>query len=155
MTYIVKHKPLPGAPMMAEYICEEHGRFEQLVERDENGDPPATFPCPAIDDVTEEDFFEEGCHDRIGAITCEEPADLAIGAPAIKFWSRDPVPIGRASKSDEKDPRALDTEPLATGKMTKAEWRKWQRGISNERRHQKRIKAGKISKRIQVGGGVK
>src|SRR5260221_10220475 len=49
------------------------------------------------------------------------------------YWSRPPVPIGYASKSDEKDPRALDTEPLATGKMTKAEWKKWQRSITLER----------------------
>ena len=153
MTYIVKHKPQPGAPVMAEYECEDHGRFERLVARDDNGDPPATFPCPFGDDIDEETFFEDGCWDRIGYHPCEAPAELAISAPNIKFWSRDPVPIGRASKSDEWDPRALDTRPLAEGKMTKAEWRKWQRGISQERRYQKKLKAGKISKRIQVGGG--
>lgn len=138
MTFIIKHKPLPGSPMMAEYECPEHGRFEQLVQRDENGDPPATAVCE----------IEVARHEE-----CELVSPHVISAPSIKFWSRDPVPIGYASKSDEKDPRALDTEPLATGKMTKAEWRKWQRDLRIERRHQKRLKAGKISKRIQVGGG--
>lgn len=141
MTFIIKHKPLPGSPMMAEYECPDHGRFELLVQRDENGNPPAKVECdmPVADDgITE---------------YCELDSELVISAPSIKYWSRDPVPIGYASKSDEKDPRALDTEPLATGKMTKAEWRKWQRGISAERRYQKRLKAGKISRRIQVGGG--
>jgi hypothetical protein len=139
MTFIIKHKPLPGSPMMAEYVCPVHGKFERLVERDVNGDPPDEVDC---------DLNDGG-----GMDTCCLAASLTISAPSIKFWSRDPVAIGRASKSDEKDPRALDTEPLATGKMTKAEWKKYQRGITAERRYQKRLKAGRISKRIQVGGG--
>jgi hypothetical protein len=141
MTFRIKHKPLPGSPMMAEYECPMHGRFELLVARDENGDPPTSVECdiPVADDgITE---------------YCELDSPNVISAPAIKFWSRDPVPIGYASKSDEKDPRALDTEPLATGKMTCSEWKKWQRDLRTERRYQKRLKAGKISKRIQVGGG--
>jgi hypothetical protein len=127
--YKVKIRTLPGAPMLSEYECAVCGRFEQLVSRDDAGDPPPSVEC----------------------LGCAGIADLVISAPSIKFWSRDPVPIGYASKSDEWDPRALDTRPLAEGKMTKQEWRKWQRGISNERRYQKRLKAGKIKKRIQVG----
>lgn len=169
MTWTMKIRTLPGSPMLAEYVCGEEmreqrcrvtdaqcinpsycddgreaccagdpecqpdgcGRFEALVVRDAAGDPPPSIECPE----------------------CGEIAERVISAPAIRYWSRPPVPIGYASKSDEKDPRALDTEPLATGKMTRAEWKKWQRGISVERRHQKRLKAGKISKRVQVGGG--
>lgn len=143
MTWTLKHRPLPGSPMVAEYecpLCEE--RFDILVARDENGDPPATALCPIV-------YYGARNHQSV----CGRTSALVISAPSIRFWSRDPVPIGRASRSDEKDPRMLDTEPLATGKMTKAEWKKYQRGISQERRHQKRLKAGKISKRIQVGGG--
>lgn len=146
MTFVIKHKPQPGAPMVAEYVCPEHGRFEALVQRDENGDPPSDVNCGAIEEGEDDDGIEY-------VDQCLVRAELVVSAPKVKFWSRDPVPIGYASKSDEKDPRALDTEPLATGKMTKAEWRKWQRGISQERRYQRRLKAGKISKRIQVGGG--
>jgi hypothetical protein len=143
VTWVLKHKPLPGAPMIAEYECPYHGRFELLVERDENGDPPPEAICEADDEV-------DGVEDLV--MCCLE-SPLVISAPNIKYWSRDPVPIGRASKSDEKDPRMLDTEPLATGKMTRAEWNKWQRSITLERRYQKRLKSGRISKRIQVGGG--
>lgn len=136
MTFVIKHKPLPGSPMMAEYVCPEHGRFELLVERDEQGDPPASVTCG----------------EEVKPLTwCKETAELAISAPKVKYWSRDPVPIGRASKSDEKDPRALDTEPLATGKMTRSEWLEHQKGISRERKHQRALKSGRRSKRIQVG----
>ncbi len=140
MTFTIKIRALPGSPMIAEYVCPEHGRFERLVERDTAGDPPTSVECEAID------------HDEDGEFSCAEIGALVISAPSIQYWSRPPVPIGYASKSDEKDPRALDTEPLATGKMTKTEWKKYQRGITAERRYQKRLKAGKISKRIQVGG---
>jgi hypothetical protein len=132
VTFTVKIRTQPGAPMIAEYECPFCGRFEALVTRDANGDPPAEVEC---DDL------------------CGEFAPLCISAPAIANLTRAVVPIGYASKSDEKDPRALDTEPLATGKMTRAEWNKWQRGITLERRHQKKLKAGMISKRVQVGGG--
>lgn len=143
MTFTIKIHTLPGSPMMSEYECELCGRIEKLVTRDENGDPPETVVCGT--DVTEGEDSTE---------LCAEIATLTISAPMIQFWSRPPVPIGYASKSDEKDPRALDTEPLATGKMTKGQWRRWQRDLRIERRYQRRLKAGKISKRIQVGGGT-
>jgi hypothetical protein len=141
MTFTIKIRTQPGAPMLAEYRCPDHGILERLVERDDKGDPPPSVECCEHD------------HDEDGEFMCSAIAELTISAPSIKFWSRDPVPIGRASKSDEWDPRALDTRPLAEGKMTRAEWKKWQRGITQERRYQKRLKAGRISKRIQVGGG--
>jgi hypothetical protein len=133
MSFTIKVRTLPGSPMLCEYDCVDCGRFEQIALRDTTGNPPDLADCPE----------------------CGESSALAISAPSIKFWSRDPVPINPAgaTRHQEKDPRALDTEPLATGKMTKQEWRKWQRGISQERRHQKRLKSGRISKRIQVGGG--
>lgn len=145
MAYTVKIRTLPGSPMMAEYECPECGVFEILVERDEHGDPPARASCP---DVLEDPDTGE-------SLVCGLPADLVLSAPKIKYWSRDPVAINPAgsTRDDKPDPRALDTEPLATGKMTKAEWLKYQRGITLERRYQRRLKAGKISKRIQVGGG--
>jgi hypothetical protein len=149
MAYTVKIRTLPGSPMMAEYECYAHGVFEQLIERDEHGDPPATVRCPAPASAQ----FPPDSRDTPGGApcgVCYRKSDLAISAPKVKFWSRDPVPIGRASKSDEKDPRMLDTEPLATGKMTRAEWNKYQRGITRERRHQKRLRSGQHQKRIQV-----
>ncbi|HEX4351834.1 MAG TPA: hypothetical protein VHZ95_02950 [Polyangiales bacterium] len=134
MTWQLKHKPLPGSPMLVDYDCEPcELRFEEHVQRDTNGDPPSVMSCPE----------------------CDEPAQRVFGAPAIKFWTRAVVAINPAgsTRHDEPDPRALDTRPLAEGKMTRKEWRTWQAGITQERRHQSRLKAGKISKRIQVGGG--
>lgn len=133
MTYIVKVRTLPGSPMLCEYECAVCGDvFEQIVKRDENGDPPPSVECADV--------------------PCYGIALLCLSAPLFgnACWVR---PIGRASRGDEKDPRALNTEPLATGKMTRPEWDKYQRGITTERRYQKRIKSGRISKRVQVGGG--
>jgi hypothetical protein len=131
MTFILKLRILPGSPMLAEYECSSCGLFELLVTRDELGDPPNGAACP----------------------DCDEVAHLVMSAPSIKFWSRDPVAINPpgASRHDKPDPRALDTSGLATGKLTRKEWDKMQAGITRERRYQKRLKAGVISKRIQVG----
>lgn len=158
MTYTVKIRTLPGSPMLCEYECPEHGCFERVVKRDENGDPHAWVVCGVEVDRDEEmepDSDLQKVDMGADGVYCGRRATLVIGttgAGSITRWSANPVALGRASRSDEKDPRALDTEPLATGKMTKDEWRKWQRGISNERRHQRRLKSGRISKRIQVGG---
>ncbi len=35
-------------PMVAEYLCPVHGRFELTVDRDANGDPPDEATCPAL-----------------------------------------------------------------------------------------------------------
>lgn len=45
MTWTLKHKR-SDRPMVAEYLCPVHGRFELTVERDANGDPPDEVPCP-------------------------------------------------------------------------------------------------------------
>ena len=146
MTFVIKVRTLPGSPMICEYECPRCGRFERLVERDASGDPPSTVICEGIDGVSEDCQSTRDGGER-------ETAVLVVSAPSIKFWSRDAVPIGRASKSDEWDPRALDTRPLAEGRMTQKEWRKWQTDLRRERRFQKRLKSGRRSKRIQVGGG--
>jgi hypothetical protein len=147
MAYTVKVRTLPGSPMIAEYLCPFHGRFELLVERDEHGDPPATVVCEAHEELDSIDTESGECE----TVMCCLEAELVISAPAVALWLNGIRAIDRASKSDEKDPRALDTEPLATGKMTKAEWLRYQRGITQERRYQKRLRSGRISKRIQVG----
>lgn len=148
MTYTVRVRTLPGSPMLCEYSCPVHGVFEQLVERDANGDPPATKRCPESSSLQ---------HPPVGPITgavcgmCGRESPLVLSAPSIKFWSRDPVALGRASKSDERDPRALNTDDYASGKITKTEWRKKQAALRMERRHQRKLKSGRISRRIQVG----
>jgi hypothetical protein len=173
MTFTIRIRTLPGAPMLCEYECPVHGRFELLVERDANGDPPAWVWCEQVcsDEPHECDYGDHSDErlaelDRRVAAGGEQPycamdcvarggrrAELVVGTTgrgSITHWSANPTPIGRASKSDEWDPRALDTRPLAEGKMTRPEWNKWQKGITRERRHQKRLKSGRKQKRIQV-----
>lgn len=45
MTFTIKHKRA-DRPMVAEYLCPEHGKFALEVDRDGSGDPPGTRPCP-------------------------------------------------------------------------------------------------------------
>lgn len=51
MSFTIKVRGGRG-PMCAEYRCEEHGVFEATVDRDANGDPLATAPCPADEGPT-------------------------------------------------------------------------------------------------------
>lgn len=44
MTFVIKTRGARGT-MLVDYECPTHGRFEALVQRDENGDPPETQPC--------------------------------------------------------------------------------------------------------------
>ena len=150
MAYIIKNRTLPGSPFLAEYECPEHGRFELIVQRDEHGDPPAKVPCEVqVDDANFP--LEE-------SVDCGLDAEVCIGTPKIAFWTRAITAINPPGsfRGEEKDPRALDTSELAEGKLTKAEWRKKQSEITKARRHAKRIKSGRIQKRIQVdSAGVK
>lgn len=135
MTFIIKNRTQPGAPFLAEYVCTTCGRFELLVTRDEQGDPPSNATCE-----------------------CGETAALVISSPKIAFWTRTPVAINPAgaTRHDQPDPRALDTRDLAEGKLTKREWRKKQNEITKARRHAKRVQSGRVQKRIQVdSAGVK
>lgn len=135
MTFIIKNRTLPGSPYLAEYVCVECGRFERFTTRDEHGDPPSVAACE-----------------------CGADAELVISCPKIAFWTRTPVAINPpgATRHDEPDPRALDTSELAEGKLTPGQWRKKQREITKARRHAKRIKSGRVQKRIQIdSAGVK
>ena len=145
MTWVYKHKPMPGGPVLCEYECSKHGGFELLVSRDANGDPPEFAHCSFGPDG---ELLAAG-----GPVWCILAARRIISAPNIKFWSRDPTAINPpgACRKDKPDPRALDTSGLASGKQTRKEWNAMQKKITLERRYQKRLASGKISKRIQVG----
>jgi hypothetical protein len=47
MAFTIKHTR-SDRPMVAEYTCPVHGRFALEVQRDANGDPPASWPCQLI-----------------------------------------------------------------------------------------------------------
>lgn len=118
MTWAIKHTPR-GGPMIADYECPVHGRFEAVVARDENGDPPTEIVCAE----------KSACSD--GA--CDLPSPWRISAPAIHTQF---VVSATQGKPDTKPhPNAMDTRPLAEGR--KNEWRKNRKKQREERRHQR------------------
>jgi len=138
MTFVLKHRFQPGAPMVCEYQCSEHGRFEQLVRRDDHGDPPTEVVC--------EGPLADGSD-------CPAMASLCISSPMVANLTRAWTPInppGAVMHEKDGDPRALKTEDLATGKITRAEWRKRQKDDRMRRWHEKKIKLGLAERKIQV-----
>lgn len=89
MTWTFKHTR-SDRPMIAEYLCPVHGRFELTVERDANGDPPAEMPCPALGlahplyqprpEDSARDFRE--AHRR-GDRRCDKASPFAISKPGF------------------------------------------------------------------------
>lgn len=106
MTWTIKTRGARGV-MLAEYLCPAHGRFEATVDRDANGDPPEWSAC---------------IETRFEPEACREFCRLVISAPRIK----QPMFVSaNHGKNDEPPgPWAMDTELIADGKMTTAEWRK-------------------------------
>lgn len=132
MTFVVKTRGAGGL-FLAEYMCPEHGRFEQLVQRNESGDPPAKHPCDADDGYGE---------------MCFEICELTVSAPKPKVLSVPATAVTRGGDLKDRPPGMLDTRPLAEG-MPMSEWRKVQKKHSEERRHQQLIERGLKTKRIQ------
>lgn len=96
MTWLIKVRGDIGAPILADYRCPAHGVFEEIVERP----APDYLACPECNDVSP-----------------WTPSSPLIKSPTFISTHR--------GKSDEKPhPMALDTEPLADGKVTMAEFRK-------------------------------
>lgn len=95
MTFEIKVRGASSAPIMSDYLCPEHGPFEDLVARP----APDGVPCPQ----------------------CGEFSTWLPCAPRIKR----PVFVScHRGKNDEKPfPEAMDTEPLADG-MPLHEWKK-------------------------------
>jgi len=150
MTWTIKQRPhVAGAPMTADYECPVHGRFEALVERDANGDPPSVVYCSAIVNGRP----DPSCcpHDapcEWHAWECLLLSPWRISAPSLK---RDSVPCYAAVRGGdtERRPGMLDTRPLAEGMPVK-EWKAKQKAAQQERRHHQLIKRGLKTRRVQV-----
>lgn len=104
MTFVIRRRGALTQRMRAMYECIEHGGFDALVVRIDNGDPPATFPCPVE--------------------ICGHHGELRMSAPLTRV-KRGEVKRG---KSDERPPGVLNTEPLADG-VSMDEWAK---SVDNE-----------------------
>lgn len=88
MTWTFKHTR-SDRPMVAEYLCPVHGRFELTVDRDANGDPPGEMPCPHRDRPTvcqcgasmiAAACSNLGCFRELRPIYCGRTSPFAISA---------------------------------------------------------------------------
>jgi len=123
MTFTIKTRGASAQPVLQDFICPECGPFELLAPRDVDG-----VPCP----------------------DCGELAPWAISAPKPQVWSKPCTAAIKGGDMKDRPPGMLDTRPLAEG-MSLESWKKWQAGITRERRHQQLLKRGAIQKKIFVG----
>jgi hypothetical protein len=100
MTWKLTHHRSPGSSIAAEYECPVHGRFAVDVPRDENGDPPASRPCPRA--------WDWGIPCVAGA---ESP--FVISAPGIARVRK--VEVHRGSYQKAEVPTWTDTTNLGEG----------------------------------------
>jgi hypothetical protein len=122
MTFTIKVRTSPGSLITADYDCPVHGRFEVRAPRDDQGDPPATQPCPARSR-------------RFSSLPCGLASYWRPGAPAVH--TQFVVTASRGPAEAKPHPEAMDTRPLAEGR--KNEFRRARKKLREERRH-KRVK---------------
>jgi hypothetical protein len=130
MSFVIKQRGSRGGFTLAEYLCPEHGRFEALVERDENNDPPGTAKCPRVVQlvaVAENEYSE---------VACSHISTWTISAPQVHTQFVITASRGKSDPKPHKD--AMYTRMLAEGR--KNEFRKQRKKIKEERRHA-RVKA--------------
>jgi hypothetical protein len=120
MTFTIKVRG--SAPMVAEYVCPQHGRFSATVDRDANGDPPATQACTVL---CEDDNFPYEDPEE-----CGFESEWVISAPIGR------VKRGEASQGKyEPPPHAgyMDTRALGEGQSLD-EWRADRAKVRQEQR---------------------
>jgi len=120
MAFVIKVRGGTGL-VLAEYLCPEHGRFELLVERDVNGDPPAEQPCPVIAPPAD--------------AVCWESSPWTISAPAVH--TQFVVTASKGKSAPKPHPYSMDTRMLAEGRRN--DFRTQRKKIREELRH-KRVK---------------
>lgn len=127
MSFVIKHRGTRGGFALAEYMCPKHGRFEALVERDEEGNPPATQDCSAMVPAggVEVEYVE-----------CDLPSAWTISAPSVHTQFVVSATQGKSAAKPHND--AMDTRMLAEGRRN--DFRK-QRKAVKEKRRQQRLKA--------------
>jgi hypothetical protein len=132
MTFTVKVRGAAGVTV-AEYLCDPcELRFEAVVERDVNGDPPAQHECPG----------------------CGGLADHVISAPSVQKWSKPLRAVSMGKNNEKPPPWVADTRPLAEG-MSLEEWNKNETKGRLDRTRQRMRKKGLFRrKRTIVGKGT-
>lgn len=116
MPWILKHKR-STQPMVAEFLCPVHGRFERLVDRDMNGDPPAAAECPhRIETRPAEQFALMTCGEGTEEarwLGCHEVSPFCISNPG--YAKVKAVEAVRGSYQKAERPTWTDTTNLGEG----------------------------------------
>lgn len=128
MTWILK-LTRSDRPMIAEYLCPVHGRFELEVARDEKGNPPEEMPCGAED---REQWPDRHGHHHVNRCGLTSPfAISASGYAKVKA-----VEAVRGGYEKAERPTYTDTTNLGEGQDLDDWWddraKVWERQRENE-----------------------
>lgn len=124
MTFKIIIRGSPTPTTIADYYCEEHGRFELEVARTDQGDAPDVMPCPA----------------------CGLPSVWCISAPLTRV---NPIEAVKGKWAKPERPTYTDTRNLGEGQPLH-EWREdraavWERKRKEDvvrfaREHNERVR---------------
>jgi len=123
MTFTIKIRGSTDRPIAAEYLCPVHGRFTLTVDRDANGDPAVSRPCPmpiGCDD--------DGCTKEHAP--CALPSPYVISAPLVGVRRVEAV---KGGWQKPERPTWLDTRDLGEGQDID-EWRQKREAIRDQQR---------------------
>jgi hypothetical protein len=131
MTFTIKRRGTPS-PIAAEYLCPKHGRFDIVVARDENGDPPGEVKCERW--LTQQETEADG-HQWYGYPTlyCGEWSELVLSAPRVKKLFT-PTAVVKGKADDRPTPLHMDHSAVADGKITMGEWREQRENVWRDHR---------------------
>ena len=139
MTFVVKHRGAPATPFtFADYECPAHGRFEREVERDANGDPPATVECGHPRDTI------------WGRVYCTNIAEYCISAPLVRVRKVEAV---RGKWERPERPTFTDTRNLGEGQSL-ADWKADRAKVWEEKRKQDVIRFARENNENLIGKDV-
>jgi len=134
--FVIKVRSSPGSLITVDFECPVHGRFEARVPRGEDGDPPATWPCPSLAWTTRRaKAISRSVAERYVGYPCGLVAYWRPGAPAVH--TQFVISAHRGPGDAKPHPEAMDTRPLAEGRRN--EFRRARKKLREERRH-KRVK---------------
>lgn len=133
MTFVIKVRGASSQPIVAEYMCPEHGRFDVTVARDANGDPPSEHPCPGL----------------WGADECGRAALWVISAPHTRVQKVTAVTRGKWQKPEHKT--WTDTRNIAEGQPL-YEWKEDRAKIWEEKRKEDVMRFAKEHHERPIGG---
>lgn len=131
MTFVIKVRAQPGSLIAADYECPVHGRFESVVPREANGDPPEVVPCPSTRMAIRR--AKAVVATSAEGSVCMLASYWRIAAPAVHTQF---VVSAHQGKPDAKPHvETMDTRPLVEGRSN--EFRRNRKKLKEDRRHRR------------------